>query len=147
MSCSGRYAEATDYNNIVCADLDLDDPENVTAINSALDAAAGEIAVSIAAANSCNCALSSGAVQYLKRLNVILAALNKFCPCMPSLTADDRIEYREWSNDQLKMIRTGQIPLCDGDTGSDAIAFGWAENNLTPWSSSEIIFNRRLRNQ
>jgi hypothetical protein len=146
MGCATMYATAAEYNNTFCVDLDLADPDVVTEIETALKSAAGQISVSIAAVGACNCTFSAGVLAYLSNLNIVLAAINKSCPCMPTIDADERRDLREWANDQLKLIRTGEIPICEGDTGSLYPAFGWAENNLTQWSPEEIIYNRRLRN-
>ena len=145
MGCSTRYATAADYSAILCADVDLNDPDEVTQIETALDAAAGEISVNIAAVGACDCTFTAGATAYLKRLNVTLAALTKKCPCTPNLSADEVLDLREWANAQLEMIRTGKVPLCVGDTGSEYMAFGTVENNSTPWAGANIAYNRRLR--
>lgn len=146
MTCSTRYAEATDFNTIGCDAADLTDPDVVLSIEAMLNLAAGEISATLASVGACTCTFDAWVGFYLANLNVKIALLDKNCPCLPKLSDNERLDLRTWIDKQLDMIRTGQIELCSGETGSNQWAFGVAEQNGTEWSAGVINNNRRLRN-
>ena len=74
MPCSGRFASVDDYNNLLCAAVDLNDPIAIADIERALDLAASDVHMALAAVGACDCTLASYALSYLKKLNVIDAA-------------------------------------------------------------------------
>lgn len=144
MACSGRFADATDYDEILGTDLDLTDLTTLTKIERALDFAAGDIHAAMASSGQCDCSLAGWATNYLKKLNVLDAAVIYRSPCGDVLTDDDRKNLSYWINDQLELIRTGKIELCDGYTGKDHPAFASAMQALTSWNIAEIIMRRKI---
>lgn len=138
MTCGIRYAEADDFK-IICDSCDTADPVIKALLEASLDAAAGEIGVNMQSAGMCDCTLSLAAENYLKRLNLIAAAVIRTCPCYPLFREDERANMLIYVNEQMNLLRTGAIELCDGVTGSNYPAFGWSENNATEWSETEII--------
>ncbi|MFA5323888.1 MAG: hypothetical protein WC373_14550, partial [Smithella sp.] len=81
MVCSGRYASADDFCNIICADADLTDPVVLALIEAKLDIAASDIHAALASVGACDCTLATWATNYLIKLNVIDAAVIQQCPC------------------------------------------------------------------
>jgi hypothetical protein len=145
MPCSGAIATAADYQNLLCAGIDLEDAEQVAVINSALAIAASDVHAALAAVGACNCTLADWAVIYLKKLNVIDAAVLQNCPCGNRMTDERKQSLLEWLERQYELIRTGKISVCSGDTGSDYPAFATAEFSWTEWNQSQIIVNDELR--
>ena len=145
MSCDARYASAAEYDALMCAGLDLTDPDVVAEIESFLDIAASDVHVALAAVGACDCTLASWAAAYLKKLNIIDAAVIHRCPCGNRLSDDQRDRWREWLGTQFELIYTGQLTVCAGDTGANYPAFGTAEMNYTLWSEQQILDNEARR--
>jgi uracil-DNA glycosylase len=145
MTCSGAFATAADYQNLLCAGIDLTDADEVAIINSALALAASDVHVALAAAGACECTYASWALTYLKKLNVIDAAVLQNCPCGTRLTDERKQTLIEWLDRQFELIRTGKVTVCAGDTGADFPAFATAEFSWTEWNEAEIIVNNELR--
>lgn len=144
MACSGRYASAVDYDQIICAGADLTNPAIVAEIEAKLDMAAADIHAALASVDACACTLAPWATQYLKKLNVMDAAVIQQCPC-GSMPDDHKQMWLEWLNTQFELIRTGQVVICTGETGSQYPAFASVELGLTEWSEAEIILHREMR--
>jgi len=107
-----------------------------------LDIAASDIHAAMAASGACDCTLASWAAGFLAKLNIIDAASYYQCKCgQPSMTDELRGRYLDWCSTQLEAIRTGALELCDGATGSDFPALGWAQQGWTDWATAEIIYN------
>ena len=107
-----------------------------------LDIAASDIHAALAASGACDCTLASWANGFLQKLNIIDAASYYQCRCgQPSMTDELRGRYLDWCSTQLEAIRSGALELCDGATGSDFPAVGWAQQGWTAWSTAEIIYN------
>jgi len=143
MSCAGRYAQATDYDTIMCAGLNLGDADTVLLVNSYLDLAASDVHAALAAVGACDCQLETWAIEYLKKLNVIDAAVIHGCPCGNRISDERKQVLGEWLERQYELIRTGKTPLCAGDTGADYPAFGVIEHSYTVWTEAQIVANRR----
>lgn len=141
MACTGRFATAAQYDQLWCTDLDLTDATTLAQVEAGLDLAAADIHAAMAANGQCDCSLAAWALVYLRKLNVIDAGVIYFCPC-GDLTDDRRNALRDWIDNQLELIRTGKIELCDGQTGAEYPAFGSAQQTLTEWTTAEIIENR-----
>ena len=142
MPCTGRFATAAEYDALMCSDLDLTDAAVLAKVETILDIAASDIHAAMAANDQCGCNLAAWAVNYLKKLNILDAAVIYHCPCGDVLTPEDRVNIRTWINEQLELIRTGKIELCDGQTGTEYPAFASAQQTLTEWTTAEIIRNR-----
>lgn len=112
-----------------------------------LDITSSDIHAALAAAGACDCTLSSWGAQYLAKLNIVDAGVFHRCPCMNTGLSEERqIALLDWVTNQLVSIRKGEIPLCDGETGSDFPAVGWAEQSVTEFNFQRILENDILRN-
>lgn len=144
MACLTRYTEAADFAAMWC--IDISDPATVASIELHLNLAAGLINVARQATGGCNCTLSTGSVSYLNWLNSLIAAVILNCPCANvQLDAKTKMEYISWARSELRMIRTGEIELCEGETATDFPVVDWAEMNLTAPSQAQMIYNSFLR--
>lgn len=118
----------------------------VATIERFLDIAASDIHSALAASGACDCTLASWATEYLKKLNVIDAAILHKCPCgSAKLTDNERSAYLRWISAELKSLRMGNLEVCQGATGADFPAVGWAEQSLTDRNAAGIVWNSFLR--
>lgn len=149
MSCSGRYASAAEYNQMMaCDSLDLDDANVLAQVEAALDMAASDIHAALAASGGCDCTLATWATAYLKKLNVLDAAVLNNCPCGRSaMSGEERERWQLWLDHQYELLYTGKLTVCAGDTGSEFPAFGVAEMTYTNWNTEQILTNKALRGQ
>lgn len=145
MTCSARFADADDYDALLCAGIDLTDASEVAQVNLFLDIAASDIHAAMAAQGMCDCTLASWATVYLQKLNIIDAQVIHNCPCGNRLKDEQRDALRTWIDQQLELIRTGKLTLCVDDTGTEFPAFGVAQMSYTGWSQAEIIANEALK--
>lgn len=145
MTCSGAYASAAEYDALMCANLDLTDADVLAEVNSYLALAASDVHVALAAVGACDCTLASWATAYLKKLNIIDAAVVHNCSCGRRLNDDQRDRWREWLERQYELIYSGKITVCSGDTGSDYPAIAWAEMSYTEWNAEQIANNEAMR--
>ncbi len=120
--------------------------KKIALLEHQLDMVAANIHAALGAVGACDCTLASWALDYLAKLNVIEAAVFHRCPCDRTLTPEDKAAFLEWVNDQLRMIREGEIELCAGHTVKSYPAMGWAEQAVTPWNAARIIDNAERRN-
>src|SRR5512142_2451825 len=107
MTCTARFAQAADYDALLCAGIDLDDATEVATVNSFLDIAASDVHAAMAAVGACDCTLASWAAVYLKKLNILDARVIHNCPCGNRISEEQRDAWREWLNQQFELIRTG----------------------------------------
>ena len=145
MGCSGAYASAQDYEDLLCAGLDLTDADVLAEINGALELAASDVHAALAAVGACDCTLATWAEVYVKKLNVIDAAVIQNCQCGNHYNDEQKRMMLEWLDRQFDKIRSGEIAVCQGETGSGYPAWGIAQIGHTPWSQSEIALNEILR--
>ena len=138
MSCTGPFAEARDYAELVCTRTY--DVNKEAIINTQLEITAGAIHAAMAAANQCTCDLAPWAANYLKHLNIILAAATQDCPCS-TIRNDDKQSYLTFVNAELEKIRTGQVDVCGG-TGKNYPAYGAVQYNLNVFNAAQIIQDR-----
>jgi len=111
-----------------------------------LNITAGDLHAVMAQSGMCDCVLASWAANFLAKLNIIDTAAFYNCTCgAPRMTDDTRKSYLAWASTQLEAIRTGKLELCEGATGVDFPALGWAEQGLTDFAAAEIIFNASVR--
>jgi hypothetical protein len=146
MTCSGQYATADEYDTMMCSDLDLTDPDILAKINLYLRLAAADINSALSSVGACSCTMDTWAVDYLKKLNILDAAVIQNCPCGNTFTQDEKTMFLEWLNTQFQLIRQQNIELCAGFTGADYPAFATIEQSLTEWSEAGIIANTLERN-
>ena len=143
MSCDAtRYADAREYTLLVCTKTSgvQQEPE----INLRLERVSGAISAALQSSGQCDCTWTSWAANYLATLNVYLAAALQDCPCS-NLSDADKDRYLLYVNDELEKIRSGQITLCDGETGIDYPAFGTANIGHNIFSRADIILKRIQR--
>lgn len=148
MACSGRYATAAEYFAFFCgSDGDCYDPGEESIVNEFLEKAAADIHAAVASAGACDCTLAGWAETYLKKLNILDAAVLQGCPCSNPYDAAQKRLIADDLRRNFDMIMSGQIELCEGYTGANQPAFGYAEQTLTEWSTEAIIRNEMLRNR
>ena len=148
MSCSARFATAQEFASFWCRDEMCDDDKRK--IEAFLDIAASDLHAAMAATGMCDCTLASWATEYLKKINIIDAEVIQHClaACGRAsvMSPELRRMWLEWVNLQLQLIRKGEIELCNGETGKDFPAMGWAEQGHTSFQQAQIIYNDLLRN-
>jgi hypothetical protein len=146
MSCDGTaYATAAEFETQWYYDFGLASDADATAeLNALLVKSAGRIHAAMQASGQCDCTLAAWATEYLKELNMVGAAVMFNIPAV-RLSPEQRTTYNEYLRDQLELIRTGQIELCQGETAKAHPAFGVAELALTERNAARIIDNRRQR--
>jgi len=142
MACSGAYADYNDFTLYWCNTCANDD--DAGRINSFLRLAAGKIHAALQAQNQCTCTLTTWAVDYLKELNVLAAVAFYNCPCI-RITDEERSAAMQYVTEQLTQLRSGQLTVCEGDTGNEYPVVGWAEIGVTDRNTATIIHNRILR--
>lgn len=117
--------------------------QEIATIGHYLDVAASDIHAAMAANGMCDCPLARWATGYLQKLNIIDAAAYYQCKCgQPSLTDDMRQSYLDWCSTQLENIRMGKLELCQGETGVEYPAVGWAQYSFTDRNTAQLILNR-----
>lgn len=146
MTCSGRAASVQDFVALFhCGSAASADEED--AIENALDLTVSDIHAVMAASGACDCTLAGWATVLLKKLNCVEAALLMNCSCGGAQLTDAQKQfYGNWLQTQLDLIRTGKMELCDGHTGSEYPALGWAEIAWTNENAAQIDANREDRN-
>lgn len=146
MPCSGRYATAAQFAAWWGLPTPLSAGEQA-AIEATLDLAAGNIHAARAAVGACDCTLAAWATEYLAKLNCLEAGVIYNASCgNPHLEPTQRSEIMRMVSGELEKVRLNQIEVCDGETGRDWPAMGWAEQSLTDWAAARIILNRMMRN-
>ena len=138
MACSGAYADARDYAELICARTT--DIQAEARINRQLVITAGAIHAAMSASDQCDCDPADWAENYLKHLNILLAAATQDCPCS-TISNDEKAAYLAFANAELEKIRTGQVDIC-GNTGKDYPAFGAIQYNLNVFGQAQIIQDR-----
>ena len=144
MACSGPYATADQMAEYFCTTIS---EEQTPMVNRTLTQAAGMIHAARAAQNGCDCTLAGWASDYLKNLNILLAAVVFRCKCSNiNLTQDEKTMFAEMIRNELTLIREGKIELCAGATGADYPVTGWANQGVSEWARAQIILNDYLVN-
>ncbi len=106
-----------------------------------LNITSGDIQAALGAAGACDCPLSSWGATFLAEINIVLARVFFECPCAASLSDAEKRQYADMAKERLMQIRSGEIDVCTGETGSLFPAVGWAEQALTEWNAARIIVN------
>jgi len=145
MACLEYYATAEDYLDFWC--VQVSGCEEADQVKNYLRRAASQINMMLQAQGACDCTLSDVALGYLKDLSIVLAVVYHKCPCArPKLSQEEVQMYLTQASEELRLIRTGEMELCDGQTGSDFPSLGWAEQTLTDFSTANVQINYTLRN-
>lgn len=143
MGCADSYADANDFGTFFCAPANV---EEEAGLNRILRLAATRINMARQAQGACDCTLSAASVEYLKYLNCILAVAFYNCQCTNlHLTVEHKRMYMDAALADLTAIQTGALELCDGETGTDFPAVGWAEQSLTEFTAARIIVDAAAR--
>lgn len=122
------------------------DADTVAMVESFLRIAAGDINAARESAGAGACVVSDAMDGFLRKLNVVGAAIMHNCPCArPNLSDAMRMSYLQWVGEQLTAIRTGDIELCQGYTGASYPAVGFAQMAWTDWRAAEIAIDQMLR--
>lgn len=112
-----------------------------------LGIAASDIHAALAATGACDCSLAAWAEEYLKKLNVIDAAVIHACPCGRAQISDAvKGDWLQWLDRQFELLRTGAVDVCDGATGADFPAIGWAQQSVTEFAAARIILDDIIAN-
>ena len=123
------------------------DGTEIATIDSYLDITAADIHAALGAQGMCDCTPAPWAIEFLKKLNIIEAALFYSCPCAkPNISDTMRQGLLTWATNELSNIRMGRIELCSGETGSEFPYTGYAEQGTTEFAKVNIIVNDILRN-
>lgn len=109
-----------------------------------LNITAGDIHAALAAVDACDCTYSAWGANFLAEINIILARIFYDCPCSPELTDMDKKRLTELVEGRLAQIRSGEVDVCSGATGSLYPAIGFAEQAATEFSLSRIL-GRKLQ--
>jgi len=141
MACDGAFATVDEFRAQWFYSFDEDD---ATEIQPLLTKSAGRIHAAMAATGQCDCSLASWAPDYLADLNMTLAVVMFNMSCV-RLSNDQRQLFAEQVNEQLNLIRSGEIELCAGQTAKQHPAFGVAEIGITDRNIARIIANRADR--
>lgn len=146
MACEGSWATPEDYAAFWCIGLGSDEEEAV--VQNYLTVAASDIHAALAASGACDCTLTAWAEEYLKKLNIIDAAIFHKCPCgRPQVSDELKGAWLEWLDRQFELLRTGKMDVCDGATGAEFPAIGWAQQGVTEFARARIILNDILANE
>ena len=145
MTCSGAYASAQDYEDFLCAGLDLDDADVLASIERALALAASDVHAALASVGACDCTLATWAEAYVKKLNIIDAAVIQNCPCGNQYSDAEKQMMLNWIDNQFHLIESGKREVCQGHTGSGYPAWGVIQQSWTPWSLANISINEILK--
>lgn len=121
----------------------FDEPDK-TELPPLLRNAAGRINVNLKSSGQCSCTFPVESLNYLEELNNIAAGI-MFNMSVVRLSAEQRAMYNDYLNQQLELIRNGDLELCDGETGKNYPAWATTEIAVTPKNAARIILNRRLR--
>jgi len=132
------YGDANDFATYWGVDIDA---RYEAQVNRLMDMAAANIMMALSTAGADSCTKSDAADNYLMQLNCILAAIMYSAPCWPNLKQDEKQMYLTWANEQLTNIRSGKLELCEGETGSEFPAVGWAEQGASEFAAARIISN------
>lgn len=120
----------------------------IATIEMYLGITAGNINATLASVGACDCTLSAWGLQHLEKLNIIETGAYHFAVCgMPGqhLDTNDKRLLLEQVNLHLGHLRSGEVEVCDGATGSTFPVTGWAEQAQGPYSAARIILNRIAR--
>jgi hypothetical protein len=144
MACLEYWASPEEYCDFFCVEIHgEDEPDQV---KNYLRRAASTINMAMQASGACDCTLSAVSTAYLRDLSIVLAVVYHNCTCArPNLSVEEKRLYLEQVQEELRLIRTGEHELCDGATGADFPALGWAEQSLTDHAAARIIYNAGLR--
>lgn len=138
MACTDAFATAQEFADFFCQGCD--DQEELNVITSKLELAAADVHIVMAAANACDCTLSDWGERYLKKLNIIDAAVIHNCRCSGvEFTPDEGRMWLEWLDRQFELIRMQEVDVCEGATGANWPSIGWAPMSWTERNAARII--------
>jgi len=119
----------------------------IAAIENILEMVTADVTVALQSVGACDCVLSVPGLNFVRKLSVIEAGIFYNCPCGDTNLSDDqKAVLLDWMTTQLANILNGTLELCEGSTGANFPAIGWAEQAYTEFNANQIIINRMLRN-
>ena len=142
MTCAGAYANVSDWEAMFCRSTGANQEGEVC---RALALAAAPIKIALASVAACDCTMSDAGLALVKWINCLLAAATNKCSCS-NITTENQAAFALLANDQLALIRSGELELCEGETGSLYPFAGDAAQGVTGWAQIDIIVNDILRN-
>lgn len=116
--------------------------ENMLALSSA------DVTIALESSGQCDCTFSEASMNYLMKLTVTIAALVHNCPCggLNNRWSDAiKLSWLEWMERQLNAISSGDIVLCQGETGKKYPAMDTVPMGFTDRDIATLVYNRRLR--
>jgi hypothetical protein len=111
----------------------------IAQIEQWLGITAGDIHASLAAVGACDCTYSSWGLNFLTKVNIVEARTFFDCPCTPELSDAEKKSLRELVESWMKQIRSGEVDVCEGATGSLFPAIGFAEQASTEFALARIL--------
>ena len=119
-------------------------PTLVTA-NMIIEMAAGEINATLQASDQLSCTKDDNMLALLEQLNVVRAALLLEFDNIRTLSPEELNRQDAHFNEIMGMIRTGELAVCQNQTGRDYPAFSVAEVGYTDHAKAQIYLNRLAR--
>jgi len=111
-----------------------------------IDMAGAEIDGALAAFGQLSCSKDAWATEMLKLLNIVGAALLTEFDNARTWTDETKRRYQEWKDNNLMLIRTGDLVLCSGETNKDYPAFERIEQAWDDHAAAKIYLNYLMRN-
>jgi len=144
MACSASYTTADEVAQFFCRGEGYGAGSEPTQDDMAryIRKGAARINMSLSASGQCDCTWNSYAEDFLQELNMVAAALLTHCPdCSRHFNADEKEFYHGWLSDQLELLRSGKLELCQGETAVDYPAWGIVQQRLTDRGAAQMIAN------
>jgi len=110
-----------------------------------IEMAAGEINATLQAADQLSCTKDDNMLALLEQLNVVRAALLLEFDNIRTLSPEELNRQDAHFNEIMGMIRTGELAVCQNQTGRDYPAFSVAEVGYTDHAKAQIYLNRLAR--
>ncbi len=108
---------------------------------------AARINAALAANGQCDCTFASWANTLLANMNLIATSLLIYGRCGVGFTNDQREFWDTWLTEQLRLLREGEIDVCQGATGPHFPAYATATPAVTEFQRAELIAIDLLKNQ
>ena len=123
------------------------DREEIALTDQVLLMTSSNIHASLAAVGACDCTFAAWATQFLGKVNILESAALHMCPCgEPDLSSEDKARFLTWCDEQLRLIRIGEIEVCSGATGATYPYGSIIQQTVTDFAAADAI-RRRLINE
>lgn len=146
MTCSncetdGAFATVEDFEGMWFYDPGL---AGEVELQPLLKFSSGRIRMALRTSGQYDCPKDEDACNYLKEINMTLAAVMSNATCF-RLSDEQRRLMAEQVAAQIELIRTGEMEICAGETGKDYPAFGVAQYGTTTRQRATLIMNTELK--